>query len=624
MEESAVPLLAFNAMPTWPFKSTDTIIFILTALLICRYLKTVGSTLSDEEVPHAATSSNDQINTQDEDDENDDNDRSICQVLKKHNHKCAVVFGSQTGTAEGYASRVAQEGRSTFSLPALLADAEEYSWTDLHKVGDDEIIIFVLATYGEGEPTDNALGLYEKLSSLAEEATGNTLSNLNYAAFGLGNKTYEHYNNVVHNVDKALQRLGAHRLGPVGEGDDAEGTMEEDFLSWKAIMWQSVSKHLGLEEHRAKYEPMLKISPREDLSLQSPDVYLGESTSQQLNGLVAPAGPHQPFVAQVTESRELFRMPDRNCIHLEVDLSGSGLRYQAGDHIAVWPMNSNVEVDRFLHVNGLLENRDNIIDIDSLDPTTKVPCPKPTTYDSIARYYLEITAAVSRELLARFAPFAPNEEAEDKLNRLSDDAEYFAKTVTAKYLSLSQVLELAGGKHHWDRVPFSLYLESLNRLRPRYYSISSSPLLHPNHVSITVVVDTAKLPNRTDSWKGVASNYLLAIKQDRDSRRIEGAVSAYTINGPRGMYSGSRIPVHIRASKFRLPEDTSASIIMVGPGTGVAPFRGFLQERIAQLEAGLPVGKSILFYGCRNSSQDFLYKEEFEVSDCFQVNCSIE
>ncbi|CAG9955728.1 unnamed protein product [Clonostachys rosea f. rosea IK726] len=619
------PFLAHTALFTSSLGSSDSIVIFLITLVAIRYLsgylnntKTQRS-LSETSGKTGARSDQSDIEAI-EGEEQEDQDRSIVQALRRQNRRCAVIFGSQTGTAEAYASRLSQDGRSTFSLTTMTCDAEEYDWADdLHNIGSDQVLIFVLASYGEGEPTDNAADLYEAILGLADQTTGRELPNLIYAAFGLGNKTYEHYNKVVHDIDGALQKLGARRLGPVGEGDDAGGTMEEDFLSWKAIMWDALSKHLGLEEHQTTYKPMLEVLPRDDLSLQSPSVYLGETTAQQLKGLAAPAGPHQPFVATVSESRELFRMSDRNCIHMEMDLAGSGLQYQTGDHIAVWPMNSSVEVDRFLNVNGLLERRDSIIDVRSMDPTAKLPCPTPTTYDTIARYYLEISSIVSRELLARFAPLAPSEEARDMMVKLNSDADYFTQTVTSRYLNLAQVLEMAGGGKVWSSIPFAFYLEGLSRLRPRYYSISSSSLLHPQRVSITAVVDTANLPNRSGLWKGVASNYLLAIKQGREAdssnnnatRGSEGA-SAYTTTGPRGKYGGSCLPVHIRASKFRLPDDPATPIVMVGPGTGVAPFRAFLQERVAQVKANLPVGKTILFYGCRNSSQDFLYQDEFE------------
>jgi NADPH-ferrihemoprotein reductase len=90
-------------------------------------------------------------------------------------------------------------------------------------------------------------------------------------------------------------------------------------------------------------------------------------------------------------------------------------------------------------------------------------------------------------------------------------------------------------------------------------------------------------------------------------------VSEYETSGPRNKYDGYRVPLHIRPSNFKLAVDPSKPIIMVGPGTGVAPFHGFLQERAAQATAGLTVGKPVLFYGCRTRGEHFIYADDWEV-----------
>jgi len=165
---------------------------------------------------------------------------------------------------EDYATRLAKEGHSRYGLNTMIADMEEFDYDNLDAFPSENLAIFVLATYGEGEPTDNAVEFYEFISgddvSFAGEGAADSekpLSNLKYVAFGLGNRTYEHYNAMVRRVDAAFQKLGATRIGQAGEGDDGEGTMEEDFLAWKEGMWEDVAKQMNLEEREAVYVPAL-------------------------------------------------------------------------------------------------------------------------------------------------------------------------------------------------------------------------------------------------------------------------------------------------------------------------------------------------------------------------------
>lgn len=548
--------------------------------------------------------------------------RNIVEKLEESGKNCIIFYGSQTGTAEDYASRLAKEGKSRFGLETMVADLEDYDYENLDTIPDDKVVMFVLATYGEGEPTDNAVDFYEFITGedvSFSESKEPALENLNYVAFGLGNNTYEHYNSMVRNVSKALDNLGAHRIGEAGEGDDGAGTMEEDFLAWKEPMWAALSEKMALEEREAVYEPIFGITEREGLTKDSHDVYVGEPNKMHLEGTAkGPFNAHNPYIAPIVESHELFNVKDRNCLHMEVDISGSNLTYQTGDHIAIWPTNPGEETNRFLNVLGLSDKRDSVISVKALEPTAKVPFPTPTTYDAIVRYHMEICAPVSRQFLDTLKAFAPDEESRAEMTKLGGDKDYFQKKVSAQHLNIARVLELVGNGKQWTNVPFSAFIEGINKLQPRYYSISSSSLVQPKKISITAVVETQHLPGRNDPFRGITTNYLLALMQKQNGvANPDPYGQTYELCGPRNKYDGIHVPVHVRHSNFKLPSDPSKPIIMIGPGTGVAPFRGFIQERAKEAENGVEVGKTILFFGCRKRSEDYMYEAEWEVSVLF-------
>ncbi|EPQ54747.1 NADPH-dependent cytochrome P450 oxidoreductase [Gloeophyllum trabeum ATCC 11539] len=578
------------------------------------------------------------------------NPRDFVAKMKEGKKRLVIFYGSQTGTAEEYAIRIAKEAKSKFGLTSLVCDPEEYDFDNLDQVPDDSAVFFVMATYGEGEPTDNAVTLMENLrdSSFEFSNGAHRLDGLKYVIFGLGNRTYEHFNAIARIVDKELADMGARRIGDRGEGDD-DRSMEEDYLEWKDKMWDAFAREMGVEEGQGGDTPDFAVH---ELDSHPPEkVYLGELSARALTKTKGIHDAKNPYPAPIKAARELFAAgADRNCVHLELDVDGSGITYQHGDHVGVWPSNPDLEVVRLLCALGLYHKKDTIINIDSLDPAlAKVPFPVPTTYATVLRHYIDISALVGRQMLGALSKFAPSPAAGELLRAYNQDKELYARVVAGGCLKLGEVLQLAAGDDLHARptpenttawpVPFDIIVSSVPRLQPRYYSISSSPKLFPNQIHVTAVVlkyESAQSEKVAQRWVyGVGSNFLLNLKfaangEDAPlvSEPAEGEPAVvskpkYAIEGPRNSYKeGSvyKVPIHVRRSTFRLPTNPKTPVIMVGPGTGVAPFRGFIQERVAlarrTIEKNGPGaladwGRITLFYGCRKSTEDFLYKDEW-------------
>lgn len=235
-----------------------------------------------------------------------------------------------------------------------------------------------------------------------------------------------------------------------------------------------------------------------------------------------------------------------------------------------------------------------MIGIESLDPAlAKVPFPVPTTYGTVLRHYIDISAVTGRQILGSLSKFAPNPEAEEYMKRLNTDKEHYQKIVANGCLKLGEVLQLAAGndiKVHptpsnttaWS-IPFDIIVSAIPRLQPRYYSISSSPKLYANSIHVTCVIlryENEPAEGLPHKWcYGVGSNFLLDLKRavnnepaplvDEDAEKRVVAPS-YFIEGPRGAYksmNGYKAPIHVRRSTFRLPTNPKSPVIMVGPGT---------------------------------------------------------
>ena len=379
--------------------------------------------------------------------------------------------------------------------------------------------------------------------------------------------------------------------------------MEEDYLAWKDGMWEDFAGRLGVEEGGAGDVADFLVT---EITSHPPEkVYHGELSSRALlasaSGTNTPVGSYDaknPYPAPVLATKELFAVgADRNCVHIEFDITGAGLTYQHGDHVGIWPSNPDVEVDRILSVLGLdsEERRHGIISIESLDPAlAKVPFPTPATYEAIFRHYLDISAVASRQTIAFLSRFAPTDEARDKLVRWGTNRDIYAAEIDGPAMKLAEVLQAAVGDHAsppfqstvWA-IPFDRIVSSVPRLQPRYYSISSSSKLHPSAIHVTAVVlkyqsTPSSLHKHESRWVyGLSTNFILNVKMaSGSSTPVEGVVEpdhvsmfktpSYKLAGPRGHYIKEkvyRVPIHVRRSTFRLPTSPKVPVIMIGPGT---------------------------------------------------------
>lgn len=500
----------------------------------------------------------------------------------------------------------------------MAADLSDYDADTIRLLPRAKIAIFILATYGEGDPSDNACLFCDWLTHMKD----GSLSSLRYAAFGLGNSDYQHYNRIVDRVVAGLQRGGAESLMPVGKADARRGTTEEDFLSWKDSLCDVFRERLGFIESQggleACYEPALKVT--EDDSLDLADLHVGHPV--HVTDIGKSGANSQIRALKIKQSRELFTSSSRNCLHMELDISNTPeLTYKTGDHLAVWPINPDQEIDRLVTILGLSEKRDTPILISSLDPAIKVKIPSPTSIDALFRYYLEISAPVSRATVSGLANFAPSSAVKEFLLSLSQDRDTFAEFLSRTHITVGSLLEMAskavGEDSTWQGLSLSYLVEILPRMQPRYYSISSSSITSPRSPSITVLVANTELTNSSTpvvSIPGLATNYLLSLSESHCNQGTaeSPAKLTYALSGPAETLAGGLVHAHVRRSKFKLPALSSCPLIMIAAGTGLAPFRAFIMERARLRSIGKPVGKMLLIFGCRRPDEDYIYREELE------------
>ncbi|KAJ5261392.1 hypothetical protein N7478_011987 [Penicillium angulare] len=255
-------------------------------------------------------------------------------------------------------------------------------------------------------------------------------------------------------------------------------------------------------------------------------------------------------------------------------------------------------------------------DIDDAD--TKIPVKTPTTRLVILRYQIDICGQISAELAQLLIRYCPTVEGKAFLkNKLEKQENWDA--IMKQHVTCAKLMQLAEPKERWPGDLFSEFIQILPKLRPRYFSIASSHMVDPESIALTVGVVETQL-SQNDNFFGLTTGYLRAlgdksiIDSNNESEFSDASAVArphYNLAGPRSILNGRRIFAHVRHSAFNLPNVPTLPIVMFAAGSGIAPFRAFVQERLGLKKKGKEIGPMTLFFGCR-SRDDLLYGDLWE------------
>ena len=485
---------------------------------------------------------------------------------QRHETPLLVLYGSNMGTAEEIARQIAQDGEEN-GFSTRVAPLDDYA-ERLPKEG----LLFIATSSYNGLPPDNAMKFCDWLrrSELAADA----LAGVRYVVFGCGNRDWAStFQAVPRLIDRRLAELGAQRFFAAGEGDARED-FDGQFQQWYQQLRARVTTELGYRLDTAETvaaKPLYRL-----------EIMPGEQMSPFVDSLEA-----APMTVCV--NRELHaQTSDRSTRHLELALP-AGVTYRAGDHLGVIPHNGDSLVKRVAARFGF-ERETQIRLRKNSTRKTFLPVDQTISVFRLLSDYVELQDVATRTELKTLIEYTECPPEKMKLAALigedENSAARYREEVLARRKSLIDLLE----EFPACALPFEIYLALLSPLRPRYYSISSSPLAEARSCSITVAVVTGDARSGHGTFAGVCTNYLRC--------QAEGSVIYAFVKDTK--------------SAFRLPDDSATPIMMIGPGTGLAPFRGFLQERAALKAQGKEVGSSRLFFGCRNPQQDFIYEDELQ------------
>ncbi|UTW45200.1 assimilatory sulfite reductase (NADPH) flavoprotein subunit [bacterium SCSIO 12696] len=435
-----------------------------------------------------------------------------------------VLFGSQTGNASGVASALFGELESK-GYRVVLQDMADYNPRNLKK---EQYIALVVSTQGEGDPPDDALAFHEFLFSKKAPK----LDGLKFSVLGLGDSTYEQFCQTGKEFDERLAELGGERTHARIDADVDYSGEQTQWIS----QWQEVAEQLKKPVSR----PKLSVVGGADVAAPTWSKF-------------------EPFTAEVITSIGITgRGSDKTIQHVEISLEESGLQYQPGDALGVWPVNTDELVDEILQVTEL--DGDATVSIDDAELSLR---------DAL-KNRRELTQ-VSKSVLEQLS--ADSEQLQQLLNGERKELIAFMRST-----QIVELLRLA--PRQWQ--PQQL-VDQLPALTPRLYSIASSSTEVDEEVHLTVGL----------------------VADEREGQVRYGAASNYLAN----IEESDQVRVYVEHNRhFKLPENGDTPIIMVGPGTGVAPFRSFMQERDANGDSG----DNWLFFGNPYFVSDFLYQTDWQ------------
>ncbi|XP_043560201.1 nitric oxide synthase, brain-like isoform X1 [Chiloscyllium plagiosum] len=537
--------------------------------------------------------------------------------------KVTILYATETGKSETFARKLCEIFKKAFDPKVMCMD--EY---DIINLQHETLVLTVTSTFGNGDPPENGQHFADHLMEMANpnssfeqasykarfnslseddfeayigavtednslESTG-PLASVRFAVFGLGSRVYPHFCAFARAIDTKLEELGAQRILTMAEGDELCG-QDDLFRLWSKNAFKAACEVFCIDDETGNDHDDFHND-----TTWKPNNYRLSVVAEMLE--LEPALSHL-HKRKVVQARVLSRQNLQHkgsgrstilvCLHTG---DSDKLKYIPGDHVGVHPANQEELVQRVMARLVELPALNDTISVERLLETrtengiqhkwvSDMRLPNCTVAQALT-YFLDITSPASPELLQYLAQLATDRREKEQLEDLGQGTRKYEEWKWENVPTVADVLD----EFPSVRAPASLLLTQLPLLQPRYYSISSSPDTHPFQIHLTVAVVKYHIKNDQGPERhGVCSSWLNCIE------------------------IGDSVPCFIRrAPLFHLPSDSSTPCLLVGPGTGIAPYRSFWQQRLYEIEnqAGLKQCEMSLIFGCRYSQMDHLYKEE--------------
>ncbi|XP_076249264.1 NADPH-dependent diflavin oxidoreductase 1 isoform X2 [Calliopsis andreniformis] len=487
-----------------------------------------------------------------------------------------ILYGSETGTAQDVAEQIWKSAKRR-GLNSTVCAMNDY---DIQNIDLEKVIIFVVATTGQGDPPNNMRHFWKLL--LRKNLPATLLANLKYGVLGLGDSSYQKFNFAAKKLNKRLMQLGAEELLSIGLADDQHDLGIDAVVDpWVQELWTKMETVFSISmtdliDDRDKIIERFNISEMKPINNEycsDNDIYMKEVLTND-----------DMKVGMVIENVRTTAEDHFQDVRL-IKLKSDNINYQPGDVLYVRPKNSVLQIEKFLSIlssNNVHLDPNTIVQVSKKEIKVPTVLSQALTLWQIVEQYWDLNFKPRRSTMQILSFISENELEKEKLHEFTTSS---GQEELFNYINRPRrnILELlADFPHTTSKLNIKLLFEIMSPIKPRAFSIASSLRATDNEIHLLVAVVKYKTKLFEPRY-GLCSNWLATLTE------------------------GNKIIFWVQKGTFKF--DYDKPMILIGPGTGVAPFRSVLLDKSALCD---DLSHCVLFFGCRNKENDYHCKNDFE------------
>ncbi|XP_043268073.1 NADPH-dependent diflavin oxidoreductase 1 [Venturia canescens] len=490
--------------------------------------------------------------------------------------KMTILYGSETGTAQDTAEQIWKSAKRN-GIKCFVTAMDDY---EIAKLTEERLVIFVVATTGQGDPPKNMTKFWRLL--LRKTLPAKCLENVKYAVLGLGDSSYKKYNFAAKKLNRRLAQLGAKEIQAIGLADDQHDLGIDAVVDpWTQNLWRIISKEFNVKldysEHSdheiiERFEVNIVQEEIDNLE-QNRDIFrLEVELNKELR------------IGKILENIRTTSEDHFQDVRL-IKFHCNNVNYSPGDILYVKPRNSPKQVANFFNLlmhHGIALGPETLISVKEKEIKVPAALKQILTLKEIVEQYWDLSFKPRRSTMQVLASISEDELEKEKLHEFTLPA---GQEELFSYVNRPRrnILEVLGDFPHTARkLSLKILFEIMSPIKPRAFSIASSCEENRNEIHLLVAVVKYKT-KLVEPRLGLCSNWLATLKP------------------------GEEIIFSIQKGTFKFTY--GKPMILIGPGTGVAPFRSLLLQQ-SHLNANL--ADTVLFFGCRNKHKDYHCRKDFE------------